>query len=170
MNKKLKIPFIICMLVSVNLPLALIGCGGKTSIRSNADLSHELSNGSDSSERFSEIRIYETESNKWLSASELSLLQPLKILNTPSEMMEFSSIMVKGHTDNQDPALRNFHYLPICYHIIAMNLNGTAYGYLKIQISSDTDKPLIARVECADGTNSFEYMMLLPAFLKRISR
>lgn len=169
-NNRIQAYYIHFLTLIIISGLCLDGCKETSSFVLDDHLSCSLEDIPNSAETISEIRIYETTVSNFLSTSEISKLVPLRVFSTKAEINGFCETMVRGHTSNEDTALRNFHYLPKCYHIIGVSLDGTKYGYLKVQISSDTDKPIVARVQKPDGTNSFVYKTLIPAVLEDMSQ
>jgi len=158
----------------ISIGLFLVSCGpapsaGARSWALDEDLSASFRNLPYNAKAFSEIRIYETLASNFLSSEEISRLVPIKTLGTQGEIAAFLETMARGRVSNQDPATHNRTYSPICYHLIAVNVAGTAYGYLKVQISSDPSGPILAKVSRPDGTNSYENMKLLPELLEDMS-
>jgi hypothetical protein len=157
-----------CALLIIAAVFSVGGCNSSVSFKQDERLSTSLRNlPPPAVETISEIRIYKTTGSNFLYASEIDNLKPIKVLKTPSEINAFFAVMTNGRVSNQDLTFKNLHYLPECYHIIAFNADKTSYGYLKVQISSDQDKPVVACVRLPDGSNSYEIMTELPDFLTK---
>jgi hypothetical protein len=148
------------------MTLIFSSCSGENAIKLDQEMSVALRSLPYDPNQFSSINIYETSNSSFLSSTSIANLKPIVVLGTQSEIDEFLRIMSEGRTMSNDPTLKDFHYRPICYHIVAFNLKLDSYGYLKCMISSDVGKPVVARLQMPDGTNSFEYRKLLPMFIE----
>ena len=152
--------------MAVLLVVSFSKCKAKDSIFLNQDLSVAMRNTPYDSKKFAVIKIYETKKNEFLRSSDISRLSPIAMLVTQNEISDFLEIMSNGRTFSNDPVMKNFHYLPAIYHIVAFDKSMHNYGYLKCQLSSDIAKPIVARIQAPDGTNSFEYRKLIPEFIE----
>jgi hypothetical protein len=149
--------------------LALFGCGSGASLSLDESLSNSLRNQPYESELISEIRIYRTDGNAFLTSEQLERLLPIKVLSSKTEMESFARTLAKGRLPNTASEPGSFHYQQTSYHIIAVNRDGTKYGYLKARMSSDSGKPIVAQVQAPDGTGSYEYVASLPEILEALA-
>ena len=166
MNRRLILRIFTTALITLSLP----NCKGKSLTSLDQEMSTALRNIPYDSKAFHLINIYETANDSFLSSKTISKLAPVAVLGTQDEINEFLRIMSDGRTISSDPALKDFHYRPVCYHIVAFNSKLDTYGYLKCQISSDIGKPIVARIQIPDGTNSFEYRKLVPMFIEEAKK
>jgi len=150
--------------------LALIGCGSGDSMSLDENLSNSLRSQPYRADLVSEIRVYRTDDNAFLTSGKLEHLLPIKVLKSKAEMENLSLALTRGRLSNTTPGIGNFHYQKATYHIIAIGPDGTKYGYLKARISSDPDKSVVAQVQAPDGTGSYEYVTSLPEVLETFSK
>jgi hypothetical protein len=149
--------------------LAFAGCGNGASLSLDENLSNSLRSQPLPIERISEIRVYKTSGNIFLNTDQLGHLTPLRTLSSKADTERFLQMILRGRLPNSTPDAGPFRYQEASYHIIAISADGTRYGYLKARISSDPDKPVVARVQAPDGTGSYEYVALLPEALEALS-
>ena len=142
-------------------------CKGKNSFALDQDLSTKMRNIPSDPKIFSIIKIYKTTKNVFLNNRDISSLPPIAVLASQDEIISFFEAMSDGRTVPGDPSIKDFHYPPFCYHIIAFDRGLNNYGYLKCQVSSDLNKELVAKIQRPDGTNSFEYRKLIPEFIEK---
>lgn len=143
-------------------------CNSDSKINHDPDLSVKMRNLPYHSGLISELRVYKTLDNRFLSDSELSLLTPLKFITLPADVEEFFQTMSTGRVSSQDETYKNPNYKDYSYHIVGLNSERNQYGYLKVRISSNSKLPAVAQVQPLSDTNSFELMTGLPKLLESI--
>jgi len=146
----------------------IINCTGAYPVTHDPDLSIKMRSLPYHSGLVSELRIYRTTKNLFLSDFELSKLIPVKSVTSAADIDVFFKAMAEGRISSQNLAFKNLHYKGYSYHLIGLNAAKTKYGYLKIRISTDKNLPAVAQVQPLNDTNSFEIMKGLPEILEPI--
>ncbi len=114
----------------------------------------------------SEVRIYKTTKNSFLSDSELANLTPIKMFTSNVDIDKIFETMANGRISSQDLVYKSLQYSNDTFHLIGVDPSGINYGYLKIRVSADRSRPLIAQVQPLNDTNSIELIKGLAEVLE----
>ena len=155
-----------CLLL-LSITTCLTGCDTKyPALMHDKKLSSTMLGLPYNSKAIAEIRVYHNKSDKFLSSAEFLKLNPSNVLSDQPKIIDFLEAVKQGRVSSQE-GLKNFHYKPDCWHVLYIDSDYKRYAYMKVLISTDSDRPVIAKVQPLWEGNSFVYNRSLPKLLEQ---